>query len=312
MSTPTWRWATVTQIDPLRIRLDGEANPLPITPDSLTSDLFPGDRVWVQYYGRDLIVTGSAAQYQRASYLENAKRLMTGGGLRIAKDANSINWSQRFLAGMNAGRGPLTALSGYFNIEQPPVDTVIPVIGSSSQTTSTVTANGVQLINWQTLWYDPPITHGEVSDPARFYITSYTASFDVPETWIPLVSKNGDTGTFFWMDGKETAPWLTPALNSPWLAYGSGYMPPRYKRENGIVYIQGLVKASPTTTTGTIFTLPAGYRPNGGNRLTITHASGGVSDLRVNTSGAVTVYAYIAGGNGADVSLEVPPFPADQ
>lgn len=40
-------WATVTALAPLRIRFDGEAAPLPFTPDSLVSVLQVGDRVWV-------------------------------------------------------------------------------------------------------------------------------------------------------------------------------------------------------------------------------------------------------------------------
>lgn len=41
------RWATVTQVSPLRIRLDGEPTALPITPDTLTPGLTVNDRVWV-------------------------------------------------------------------------------------------------------------------------------------------------------------------------------------------------------------------------------------------------------------------------
>lgn len=40
-------WATVTDDSPLRIRLDGETTPLPITPDTLVAGLSVDDRVWV-------------------------------------------------------------------------------------------------------------------------------------------------------------------------------------------------------------------------------------------------------------------------
>lgn len=53
-----WTWATVTQADPLRIRLDGELVALDMTPDNLAGPLTVDQRVWVQVSGRRLIVTG--------------------------------------------------------------------------------------------------------------------------------------------------------------------------------------------------------------------------------------------------------------
>jgi hypothetical protein len=47
-SQPSHRWATVTATSPLRIRLDGDTDPLPYTPDSLVAGLAVADRVWVQ------------------------------------------------------------------------------------------------------------------------------------------------------------------------------------------------------------------------------------------------------------------------
>lgn len=56
----TYRWATVTDTAPLRVRLDGDSEGLPVTPDSLVAPggLTIGDRVWVQLFGRRLIVIG--------------------------------------------------------------------------------------------------------------------------------------------------------------------------------------------------------------------------------------------------------------
>jgi hypothetical protein len=56
--TDKWRWATVTAVSPLRIRLDGEAEPLDITPDTLAGPLSVGDRVWTQTSGRRILVAG--------------------------------------------------------------------------------------------------------------------------------------------------------------------------------------------------------------------------------------------------------------
>lgn len=68
-----FRWATVTGGEPLRIRLDGDTTELPFSPDSLVSDrLYSGQRVWVQIYGRRVIVLGvSAASTPRAGVWED-------------------------------------------------------------------------------------------------------------------------------------------------------------------------------------------------------------------------------------------------
>lgn len=56
----TWHWATITQADPLRIRLDGDDASLDVTPDSLYAPPQVGQRVWVQMAGKRLIVHAPA------------------------------------------------------------------------------------------------------------------------------------------------------------------------------------------------------------------------------------------------------------
>lgn len=54
--------ATVTGVDPLRIRLDGDADPLPFTPDSLiaAAALAEGDRVRIELSERRVVLYGRA------------------------------------------------------------------------------------------------------------------------------------------------------------------------------------------------------------------------------------------------------------
>lgn len=52
------RWAVVTSISPLRVRIETEADPLPITPINAAGELVIGSRVLVQQYGRHLYVWG--------------------------------------------------------------------------------------------------------------------------------------------------------------------------------------------------------------------------------------------------------------
>lgn len=56
----TFRWATVVNLDPLNIRLDGESQPLAATPSALSATYSEGQRVWVQMHGRAIIVLGGA------------------------------------------------------------------------------------------------------------------------------------------------------------------------------------------------------------------------------------------------------------
>lgn len=56
----TFRWATVTDDAPLTIRLDGETDSLPLVPDNLAGSLAVADRVWVQLFGRRVLILGKA------------------------------------------------------------------------------------------------------------------------------------------------------------------------------------------------------------------------------------------------------------
>ncbi len=55
----TYRWATVTQLAPIRIQLDGDPAPVASEPVTLCP-LRLGCRVWVQIHGRMMIILGVA------------------------------------------------------------------------------------------------------------------------------------------------------------------------------------------------------------------------------------------------------------
>jgi hypothetical protein len=57
----TFRWATVTAVDPLRVRLDGDTAELPFSPDTLVTGLAVDDRVWCHLFGRRIVVLGRGA-----------------------------------------------------------------------------------------------------------------------------------------------------------------------------------------------------------------------------------------------------------
>lgn len=58
--TDRWRWGTVTQAAPLRVRLDGDDVALDLTPDALTAGLTAGDRAYCHLNGRRVVAVGLA------------------------------------------------------------------------------------------------------------------------------------------------------------------------------------------------------------------------------------------------------------
>lgn len=74
-AVPTFRWATVTGANPLRIRFDGETDPLPITPDALVNPPV-GARVFVLHWMRRVTVLGRAGAYQTPDGCLSTRRLL--------------------------------------------------------------------------------------------------------------------------------------------------------------------------------------------------------------------------------------------
>lgn len=100
----TFRWATVTGTNPLRIKFDGDTEPLNATPSSLVH-VRPGARVWVQHHGRMILILGvaggnSVGPWEPAALLSgwtggvSARRV--AAGVQILGRVNSPssgNWS---------------------------------------------------------------------------------------------------------------------------------------------------------------------------------------------------------------------------
>jgi hypothetical protein len=64
----TFAWATVTGTSPLRVKIDGETDELPITPDTLVASLADDDRVWLQLVTND----NPVSRHRRAVILGRA------------------------------------------------------------------------------------------------------------------------------------------------------------------------------------------------------------------------------------------------
>jgi hypothetical protein len=59
-----WRWATITDASPLRLRFDGDTTEIDVT-DTLVDplSLVVSDRVWCQVFGRRIIVLGKGGGF---------------------------------------------------------------------------------------------------------------------------------------------------------------------------------------------------------------------------------------------------------
>lgn len=76
-----------------------------------------------------------------------------------------------------------------------------------------------------------------------------------------------------------------PAFQNNWVDYGtSTYFDPRFRKINGVVYIEGLIKNG--TTSLAAFTLPVGYRPYC-RLIFATDADSAFGRLDVNDNGDV-------------------------
>lgn len=89
-AVPTFRWATVTGANPLRIRFDGETDPLPITPDALVNPPV-GARVFVLHWMRRVTVLGRAGHTRHRMGAFRPVACLPGAR-RTAADVSGARW----------------------------------------------------------------------------------------------------------------------------------------------------------------------------------------------------------------------------
>jgi hypothetical protein len=85
------------------------------------------------------------------------------------------------------------------------------------------------------------------------------------------------------------------ALGSEWTC--------RYRRKNGIVYMEGLTRSTTTAYTNPILTLPAGYRPGTGTTMRLATAENGYVRLDLQNNGAINLVEVRTGSITGWVSL---------
>lgn len=155
--------------------------------------------------------TGSAAMRFQA--------MATGGGTVAVSLASEVSWSARFIS-IGQGNGAHYTTNGYFDITMPPNGTVITGVGGAPNIT--VTAAGIPLTGWQTIYYILPINTGGGSNPANFRVSSYNTALVVPDTWVEIVQMNGDAGTpLRFINGITLTPGYSWSAGSP---IATGYL----------------------------------------------------------------------------------------
>lgn len=96
--------------------------------------------------------------------------------------------------------------------------------------------------------------------------------------------------------------WITPTLAAGWATPAGNFAPLRYRRVDGVVEMQG---AATGPTSGDLFTLPVGFRPDiGSGEESIFAVNAGLS------TAAVTRVVIRANGTVSVVGGTVPTFDA--
>ncbi|WP_075343790.1 hypothetical protein [Tenacibaculum agarivorans] len=107
----------------------------------------------------------------------------------------------------------------------------------------------------------------------------------------PVQSVNGQTGDVIIEIENEDTGWQTPLLQNGIENYSSSYQAPRFRKKNGVVYIEGTVRGGiPGPSTTTIFTLPSGFRPS--KRLILKGIKSGDVVVRIDISTSGVMYCY--------------------
>jgi len=89
----------------------------------------------------------------------------------------------------------------------------------------------------------------------------------------------------------EDSGWKAASLKNGITQYSTTYQSARYRKKNGVVYIEGLVKGSTATGEVIIFQLPSGFRPS--KRIIFnTNRPDGIKRTDVESNGNVRCYAY--------------------
>ena len=233
------------------------------------------------------------------------QQCMSGGGIRDW-DGTSVSWTTRFIV-MGLGKASIIS-AGYWDIAPPTNGSNLSVYNKSGAVTVTCTANSVPMGAWDTLYWEPVLYTSNAGSDGQLHIVNYNGtgtSLLVPAHWIKLAQINGDTNECIWFDGEKQTPWTALPYGANVAEYSSVFAA-RYRKHNGRVELRGLIKATAALASGaTLFTLPAGFRPNTSLLFiaAMYQAGNGSGRLDIAATGVVSV-PYTRAINTEWVSLD--------
>ena len=131
-----------------------------------------------------------------------------------------------------------------------------------------------------------------------------------PVTAINYIIKALPDGVVYSGAGGSTAGdsgWIDAPVVAPYSYYDQASFACRYRKLNGVVFVQGLAKWT-GSAFGPVFTLPVGYRPSQNLIFSTMAASNLIATMYVYNTGVVF---HAAGGSTAWNSMDGISFPAD-
>jgi hypothetical protein len=125
-------------------------------------------------------------------YASRANLLMSGGGTITHSVAGELKWTERIIL-LGGGRGSLAGInsfSGYYDINMPPVGTVITGLGGTAS--QTVTAGGIPMGQWTALYYklNPNANAGTVN--TNFFLMTQNSTISITDDMVLLAVTNSD------------------------------------------------------------------------------------------------------------------------
>lgn len=141
-----------------------------------------------------------------------------------------------------------------------------------------------------------PITADAEGRIAGFIDTDGISSVGIDIVYIV----EGVTYTEAWSGAPNNFTWATPTLAGTWIQVVGQAAVAYGKTAEGLVVLKGQVSSG----TGTIFTLPAGFRPSQAMRFA-TISNGAIARVDVSTAGVVSLVA----GSATSLNLNGIVFP---
>lgn len=290
--------ASVTQVSPLKVRVDGAttANAAEALPGFVP---VVGARVWAATVGTQLLVLagggggGSAPTKAQIDALDVDADTLDGFDSLAFLQRSRWNARKTLQQNVMFNRplwdGTTFTWSDWIRL--------IPG-GAAANNNVAVTTGSKAVPAWNVAYLrltDAQVVGNVTLAPADVSVESYT-TYVAQENDIVLAVNNGDDGRLHLADGTILDYWRAPALLNSWVNYGSGYSTAGYRKDaSGLVHVRGFVKAG-SASGAVIFTLPAGYRPGMLTAFGQTQWSGGpgVAELDITTAGDLKWYGAAA------------------